>query len=248
MIAFASARSGTWDIWRIPASGGAATQISGGPPDHTEPDWSPDGSLIAVKVCCGFHMPPFVWLIPVAGGAWIELSPGGTAPSWSPNGSRIVYSGRVPGSETFDILVIPAEGGDVLQITTDPADDRLPDWSPDGSQIAFTSERSGNWDIWTIPASGGAATQITNSQDDERAPAWSPDGSRIAFSRGGEIWVMPANGGPPFVRITDTGGGQPAWSPDGNQIAFERDGNIWVIDAPVPVEPSTWGAIKRALR
>jgi Tol biopolymer transport system component len=103
-------------------------------------------------------------------------------------------------------------------------------------------------DIYVWPQ----GTPLTIGDDLYDHPTWSPDGNRIAFewwapgATHPDIWVMPSTGGPPFSRVTDAGGWNPAWSPDCGRVAFGREGNIWVIDSPVPVEPSTWGAIKRA--
>src|SRR5262249_60243075 len=41
------------DIWKIPAAGGEAIQLTTGPAYHYEPAWSPDGSRIAFS----FDMP-----------------------------------------------------------------------------------------------------------------------------------------------------------------------------------------------
>jgi Tol biopolymer transport system component len=73
----------------------------------------------------------------------------------------------------------------------------------------------------------------------------------IAFiSRGPDIWVIPTEPEGVATQITTDPARdyQPAWSPDGAWIAWQSDrsGNyeIWIIDAPVPVEPTTWGAVK----
>lgn len=61
------------------------------------------------------------------------------------------------------------------------------------------------------------------------SPAWSPDGKWIAFSMRGDIWKMPAEGGP---AVALTAGPayyfEPAWSPDGTRIAlsFQSTGNL----------------------
>ena len=65
---------------------------------------------------------------------------------------------------------------------------------------------------------------------------------QIAFVRGGDIWVMDADGG--SVRRLTTSferDSSPAWSPDGGNIAFLRDGSadgfdfclneIWLMNA-----------------
>lgn len=69
----------------------------------------------------------------------------------------------------------------------------------------------------------------------EIEPAWSPDGTRIAYVRGGDIWVMNANGGNQ-TNITNSPGVQqaeraPDWSPEGSRIVYQKAGAVWVMNA-----------------
>jgi Tol biopolymer transport system component len=43
-------------------------------------------------------------------------------------------------------------------------------------------------------ANGSAQTRLTNTTVNESYANWSPDGAMITFVRGGEIYVMNANG------------------------------------------------------
>ena len=65
------------------------------------------------------------------------------------------------------------------------------------------------------------ATSLRGTEDG-RHPAISPNGQEVAFDRGGEIRVVPLQGGVPRTLI-EGGKAQPAWSPDGAWIYY-RDG------------------------
>jgi len=144
----------------------------------------------------------------------------------SPDGHRLIVSSDRAGNP--DLWMLPAEGGAMQQLTTDPTPDWAPRWSPDGKEIAFYAYRSGNREIWVQPLGGGAARQITSSEVESIVPDWSPDGREIAFysPRSGnlDVWAVPASGGA-ARRVTDHPGNdsETAWSPDGEWLAFSSD-------------------------
>jgi Tol biopolymer transport system component len=74
---------------------------------------------------------------------------------------------------------MPAAGGPVKRLTTDPADDTMPSFANDGRSIYFSSARSGHLEIWRMPAGGGPAVQITTSGGFR--PSESPDGKKIFY-------------------------------------------------------------------
>jgi Tol biopolymer transport system component len=141
----------------------------------------------------------------------------------SPDGERLAVSSDRAGNH--DLWVLPAEGGEMQPLTTDPTPDWFPRWSPDGKQIAFYAYRSGNRDIWVMPAGGGRARQLTTHEAFDAGPAWSPDGKTLAFMsarRGSDdIWTIPSDGGEP-LRLTDDPGSEwsLSWSFDGEHIVF----------------------------
>ena len=249
-IAFTSNRSGSGNVWILPAAGGASTQVTADADSVSLEDaggsitsWSADGKWIAFTA--ERNGSGDIWIIPAAGGSARQLTndPGHARhPSWSADGKWIAFS--LYRSDSPDIWIIPAAGGSARQLTTHSAADWAPDWSPDGEWIAFSSRRKdfGDADIWIIPVKGGSAVQVTGSpDDDDRVPRWSPDGRKIAFntfSTLGEIWVMSA-AGTELVRLADKvyslPKGEAIWSPDGEQIAFIAPGpegrEVWKIPA-----------------
>src|SRR5437773_4644771 len=98
-----------------------------------------------------------------------------------------------------EIYVVDATGTDVLDLTSNPANEDWPSWSPDGSKIAFHSDRDGNCELYVMNADGTGPVNLTqNPAWDDVDPLWSPDGSKIAFTttRDGnhEVYVMNADG------------------------------------------------------
>ena len=158
----------------------------------------------------------------------------------SPDGQWLAVSSDRSGNK--DLWVLPAAGGEPLQLTTDPWPEWAPQWSPDGSEIAFYAYRDGSRSIWIMPASGGPARRLEAvGVGDSFVPAWSPDGRHLAFRAIGEnlnndIYRVAREGGE-ALRLTS----HPAhdnfatWSPDGRWITFgsERDGEgrVWRVPA-----------------
>jgi TolB protein len=114
-----------------------------------------------------------------------------------------------------------------------------PVWSPDARSIAFVSKREGHAHVYVMSADGTGTGRLTRGAADDTRPSWSPDGREIAFARGGELYAIPAAGGPAH-RITRELGGDaadPAWSPDGKLLAYDyrRPGfsirEVWVVNA-----------------
>ena len=101
----------------------------------------------------------------------------------SPDAERLLVQSDRSGN--MDLWVLPRDGGEWMQVTSEPTPDWYLRWSPNGQDIAFFSYRTGNREIWVMPVSGGPAHQLTDGQatnTESWLPAWSPDGREIAFS------------------------------------------------------------------
>jgi len=128
-----------------------------------------------------------------------------------------------------EIYLINADGSGETNLTKDPGNDFNPDWSPDGSTIVFVSDRGDDVDLYTMDADGSDVRRLT-TQGGGLSPRWSPDGSQIAFARGGDIWVMNADGSDERLVLADepeetaapcrAGMFPGGWSPDGSRISY----------------------------
>lgn len=130
--------------------------------------------------------------------------------------ARIVTISSTSGARTGDVTTPPSGSYDL-----EPA------YSTSG-RLAFRREGSvGGSAIFVADSPAAAPTQVTFGESDW-TPDFSPDGSKIAFSRGNEIGIVGAAGGPvTIVPVPSPPGAQgfadsPAFSPDGTRIAFER--------------------------
>jgi len=150
---------------------------------------------------------------------------------------KIAFASNRAGN--FDIYVMDPDGGGIVRLTDDPAEDTQPTWSPDGTQIAFVSNRDSNKEIYVVSATGGGATRLTNNTAEDISPAWSPSAltnQRILFvtHRDGndEVYSMNTDG-TDQTNVTNNAADEndPSWAPSGTLIGFasNRDGDKYEV-------------------
>jgi Tol biopolymer transport system component len=245
---FVSNRVGAADVWRqrIASSGGP-----GGEPQQVTAGlevrhvmFSPDGSRLAYSKG---RWVANVWRVPIRidhPATWSDAEQMTFDQAYiefvdvSPDGRRLAFSSDRTGNQ--DLWTMPVGGGEMVQLTADPAPEWAPRWSHDGTRISFYSHRSGDREMWVMPAMGGPARQLTRAKGLDAGGSWSPDDREIAFrsERNGssDLWVVPAEGGDGHVVAANPAGDySPSWSPDGQWLAFgsNRAGKqqIWRVAA-----------------
>jgi Tol biopolymer transport system component len=169
------------------------------------------------------------------------------------------------------VAVARVDGGEVVNLTSHPANDHSPAWSPGGTQLAFISDRDGTPAVYVMYADGREVRRLTEHAGADSSPVWSPDGLGLAFAWNGDVYAMDSDGSR-LTRLTDrtraAGGAMggyesPAWSPDGHRIAAtwvsrtgSRPAELVVVDADGshieelgPAEPSSalWMADSRSI-
>jgi serine/threonine-protein kinase len=235
---FVSTRDGVRDVYRMPvaASGqprGEAERLTTGVNAHTI-SLAADGNSLAYSV---FTITSNIWSITIpetgtaAGSTARQVTSGAQAIEGigvSPDGQWLVFDSNRGGNQ--DIYKLSLTSGDLVQLTTDPADDFLSSWSADGQEIAFYSLRTGNRDLFVMSSDGRTQQQVTNDPAQEGYPDWAPDGRTLVFhsDKTGqrELWLVSRSlrgGAWETPRQLTRGGGQsPRWAPDGRLIAYVR--------------------------
>jgi Tol biopolymer transport system component len=115
-------------------------------------------------------------------------------PAWSPDGKWIAF--EIRRGQDAHVAIIPSDGGESIQLTSDQGQSWVYDWSPDGERILFAGQRNGVWNVWSVSRSTRQPKQITSYarfDSHVRSPAWSPLGDRIVYEYAenrGNIWVI----------------------------------------------------------
>ena len=219
-IAFASNRSGNWDIFVMPATGGRAIQITNNDAEDLHPSWSPDGSQLVFcrlgEVSGQWEM----WVTDVGNAGVARFIGYGLFPEWCPRpgtgtagADRIAYQkSRERGDRAFGIWTIDykdGQAGNLTEVASSPIAACInPGWSPDGDWLAFaTVPNPGEWvhskdgrppsaDLWMADLNGSNRISLTTGKAVNLMPAWGPKNRLYYVSdRGGidNIWVMDIN-------------------------------------------------------
>jgi hypothetical protein len=172
-IAFSSRRTGDWEVYTIPAAGGAVKRLTKRDTEDRGPAWSPDGTHIAfISDRSGQRD---IWVMTSTGSDAANLTDSSDAddvnPAWSPDGSTIVWSTSKNGG-TRHLLFMDADGSNARNAVpaTDQPDD-FADFSPDGRYIAFQRGREGR-QVLIADLEGNVVSEITNGSRFVRLPSW----------------------------------------------------------------------------
>jgi serine/threonine protein kinase/WD40 repeat protein len=169
LLAYASDRSGNFEIFVRRGAGGQDVNVTNDPAQDVQPAFSPDGNTIAfvstrasrtglikiggTLVRSARTYGGDLWVVPALGGAARRLAPDANSPTWRPDGKGILYISG-PENRRAILEVSPGGGAPRAILASDASSFEIARiaCSPDGRWVSFETQADG---VFLLPASGG---------------------------------------------------------------------------------------------
>jgi Tol biopolymer transport system component/DNA-binding winged helix-turn-helix (wHTH) protein len=222
-IAYASNKSGNFDIWiQSTTPGGEPRSVTSHPAHDWQPTWSPDGTQIVFR---SERDGGGLFLMPTTGGREKKICDFGYEPRWSPDGTRVLFSElALRGAGRGEVYTLGTDGWrpvavDLSALSPDERINPSVGWHPDARRVTFFNVRVAPGrrilQVVTIDVQQGTATRSNVDQH-----------VNDTFH---QYRLLNARGGQPLV-----------WAPDGRALYFIGDyfgvESIWMVD----VDPRTF--------
>lgn len=189
------------DIYKVPANGGTATQLTTQASYECSPIWSPDSKQIAFASDRNGNFDLFV--MSADGGAARRLTTHSASeiPStFTTDGNYILFSASIqdpansalfPTSAMTELYKVPVTGGRTEQVVGTPAE--MVCFDKSGKTFLY-QDRKGfedEWrkhhtssitrDVWLYDSENGKHTNLTAHAGEDRNPVFAPDGQTVYF-------------------------------------------------------------------
>ena len=159
---------------------------------------------------------------------------------WAANDQIVFISNK---SGHSDLWIIPAHGGEAVQITQGTAPVIGARISTDGKKILYLQKELIR-QLWTSAVDGSRPRQVTTDEVNVLWTDLSPDGQWVAavlgdldqFKPDRSLCVMDRQGSNRRVLASGAELSWPRWSPDGRWLAYTDSGKVYLIQ---PLNPGT---------
>lgn len=188
-VAFASNRSGYWDIYLLDLPSSGITRLTDSLAYEASPAWSPDNKWLVYEAYANENLELKIQSV-IAPDDIILLTNSLAAdfsPVWSPDGRRIVFvSNRSGENEIWLADLDKSEEQRFQNISQSPSSkENHPAWSPDGTSLVWVGEQDGMRNLYLkelSPVGEANSTPTPNRQQNLGSgdwPVWSADGDTI---------------------------------------------------------------------
>jgi dipeptidyl aminopeptidase/acylaminoacyl peptidase len=250
VIYFLSARSGSSQVWRVPADGGDASRVTDLPVDVDAFRVSPTGERIALGLSVFRDCPDLACTKARAEAKEKDKATGQVFDrlfvrhwdTWADGRNAVLYSAPIDASGRVSAAPVSLSGSLDGDVPSKPFGDRDEfRFSPDGKTVVFSVRIAGkteawstNFDLYSVPAAGGQPRNLTAAN-----PAWdakgvfSPDGSTLAYLS----MTRPGFEADRYhIVLLDLATGKKrnlaeSWDRSPGSIQWTRDGKTLILDA-----------------
>lgn len=159
-IAFVSNRTGSYQVYVMPARGGQPERVTAHSEGYVVHDWFPDGSSVLCTGQRDHHWRDASRLLRV----WVDGSRGeqvladaaATSPSLSPDGKTILFNREgkhwwrkgYAGAKAAQVWMLNLETGSFSKLLSEGVDCFWPVWAPGGSSFYFARGGAQGFDLW----------------------------------------------------------------------------------------------------
>jgi dipeptidyl aminopeptidase/acylaminoacyl peptidase len=171
LIAWASGRRGSFDLYVMSADGRRKQALATGAGDDVDPDWSPEGKRLVFSSASGGDRD--LWIVDAEGGEpqlLLDLPGDERAPDWAPNGRLVAYAHR-EGRRAW-VEAVGASGDGRRRLAAGTADTMAPSWSPTGRRLAVVSVRGGVEAVRSVSSPGGRPRALAGLGRGDAEPSW----------------------------------------------------------------------------
>lgn len=216
------------DIYKVPANGGTATQLTTQASYECTPIWSPDGKQIAFASDRNGNFDLFIMSADGGTAQRLTTHSASEIPSaFTTDGKYLLFSAAIqdpansalfPTSALTELYKVPVTGGRTEQVLGTPAE--MVCFDKSGKTFLY-QDRKGfedEWrkhhtssitrDVWLYNSENGKHTNLTHHAGEDRNPIFSPDGQTVYFlsERNGEtynVYSFPLNAPETPKAVTD---------------------------------------------
>lgn len=257
-IAFISNRTGSRQVYTMPATGGTPKQITFHTSGFVLNGWSPAGDQLLVSGSRDhfWRRPDRMFWIPTEGRkAEVPLFDDyGSDPSVSPDGKKVLFTREgeawwrkgYKGSQASQIWLFNTESKEFTRLLDPPGGARWPLWKPDGKGFFYCNGDSGILNLHEYDLESKADKALTDYKDEAVVfPTLSRDGKTLVFRRLFDFYRYTPGGGmpekidivcapdlelSPTLRRQFTTASDLSPNKDGLELAFIAGGDVWVMD------------------